>query len=564
MNKRKWKFLILILSIIFLLFFIAFPIGDDSDVFLNIIVSEEGKVEIEISEQKKTFAQFLEVQGDVNETMRVFLQEAWYEDGKYFFLPDYLDLSDVNVTWNDVSNDTNQVSLDGVLLQKDVINKIKGLKEGTHYITIDNDDISFDVMKGSSLPSVWIDLQDGLEFIQKDKENSTSGDMKIISADGNIEYIGKLESLSGRGNSSWSQLKKNYGIKLVDADYLLGMSPGKSWILQGGVMDSTSLRNKIFLDMGIGCGLDNGVESEWIDLYIDKKYCGCYLLSEKITIAKGRLEIGDLEKETELINDESLDLYERFQMNGSIEKKGYLVPNNPDDITGGYLLEVEMYVERYNAEESGFITTNGVYVVIKNPKYCSSEQVEYISSYVKQFEEALYAESGYNLEGNYYLEYIDLESFVIRYLIDEISKNIDAGFSSYFFYKPSGDLKMYAGPVWDYDTALGNNNGWGDANVLQNPEGMYANQANWSAKLYQKPEFASLAAELYQDYFQTYLEELNENGLQDYRDTIYESVEMESIYYGRDRTEEEIDFLIDFLQRRKTYLDEIFIDEEFK
>ena len=49
---------------------------------------------------------------------------------------------------------------------------------------------------------------------------------------------------------------------------------------------------------------------------------------------------------------------------------------------------------------------------------------------------------------------IDLDSWIRRYLIDEISGNVDSDHASSYFYYTDG--LFYAGPVWDYDLAFGN------------------------------------------------------------------------------------------------------------
>ena len=51
-----------------------------------------------------------------------------------------------------------------------------------------------------------------------------------------------------------------------------------------------------------------------------------------------------------------------------------------------------------------------------------------------------------------------MNSFVAKYLVEEVSRNYDGGVTSSFFYKKSDAEggKLYAGPVWDFDVAFGN------------------------------------------------------------------------------------------------------------
>ena len=51
-------------------------------------------------------------------------------------------------------------------------------------------------------------------------------------------------------------------------------------------------------------------------------------------------------------------------------------------------------------------------------------------------------------------QYIDISSFIAKYLVEEVSKNIDCSSTSQYFYKDKDGI-LYAGPVWDYDWAYG-------------------------------------------------------------------------------------------------------------
>ena len=75
------------------------------------------------------------------------------------------------------------------------------------------------------------------------------------------------------------------------------------------------------------------------------------------------------------------------------------------------------YSQRYEYEyadiSSGFITENKEHFVVKNPRYCSVEQIEYISGYVNEAEKAILSPNGKNPEtGKHYKDYIDVDSFV--------------------------------------------------------------------------------------------------------------------------------------------------------
>lgn len=560
MFRKKTKYIsIIILNILFLCLILFAQKEEEEYVFLNIFLSQEGFVNANIKQMNNVMN--FDSQTEQEPIFLINLQNEFSGNGNYFFLPKSADLSNVIINvLSDVKRDS-KILFDDVELNIDENIKFGLLEEGLHCISVDEIETNFYICKGSDIPVVMIETTEGMEYIHMSKDNETTAEIKILDSNGNVEYKGNLEKFGGRGNSTWSGKKKSYGIKLEDKEQLLEMTPGKSWVLQGGGYDITTIRNQIFLDMAKECELENAIDSEWVDLYIDNKYYGCYLLTEKITIASGRLEIGNLEKETEKINDSPLIEYDSFFYDDELKQKGYLIPNNPTCIEGGYLLEVEIYPDRYYEEGSGFITKRGVSIVVKDPEYCSEEQIQYISTYVQEFEDALYSENGYNFQGKSFTEYIDMNSFATRYIIDEFSKNIDAGYSSYFMYKPSNESKLYAGPVWDYDTALGNNNGWGITEILKDPEGLYVNTSLWSSQLWLMDEFRVHLETIYQNSFQEYLNYLSEVEMYRYVFRIYDSLLMNSMYYQDENLDEEIAFLINYVEKREDYFEEMFLEE---
>ena len=55
--------------------------------------------------------------------------------------------------------------------------------------------------------------------------------MALIEEDGTVNYKGKLEYITGRGNTTWALEKKTYALKLAQAYPLLGMNNTKKWVL---------------------------------------------------------------------------------------------------------------------------------------------------------------------------------------------------------------------------------------------------------------------------------------------------------------------------------------------
>ena len=319
------------------------------------------------------------------------------------------------------------------------------------------------VYHGSSIPAVFFTMDAGLfAAAYKDKNvEITEGHVTYVEADGNVAYDGALNSFHGRGNATYGRPKKPFQFKLSRKTSLSGLAEGKTWILLANYLDLSLLRNQIVLDLGSEVGVPYSVGSQPVDLYINGEYHGLYLLTEKIQISGSRLNITNLEEATEELNDRELTEYKRFSEPSRRFGiyKGYEIPNDPEDITGGYIFEIEKHSRLQDHEYNGFETDMELRIVIKEPTAASRQQLAYAASLFQDFHYAVFAPDGYSAEtGRYYMDFIDLPSFSAKYLMEEFVKNYDYLASSHFLYKDSDriDGKLYFGPLWDYDLCMGN------------------------------------------------------------------------------------------------------------
>jgi spore coat protein CotH len=70
------------------------------------------------------------------------------------------------------------------------------------------------------------------------------------------------------------------------------------------------------------------------------------------------------------------------------------------------------------------------------------------------FETALVSEN-FSSEEDGYQKYIDLDSFIDFFILNEVSKNPDGFRLSTFMHKDKGE-KLKMGPIWDFNIAFGN------------------------------------------------------------------------------------------------------------
>ena len=116
---------------------------------------------------------------------------------------------------------------------------------------------------------------------------------------------------------------------------------------------------------------------------------------------------------------------------------------------------------------------------------------------MNEFEEVLFGNNFKDPE-NGYLSYIDLDSFIDWYLINEIGKSVDAyGYASVFFnYVPGGKIKM--GPIWDFDLSFGNADYSPQAFY---PAGNWINEHPWIERLLEDDYFKQKVIERYTYYY---------------------------------------------------------------
>ena len=350
------------------------------------------------------------------------------------------------------------------------------------------------IMISSALPAVYIETESGsLDGVHQDSSHKETGSMLIMAANGRKDYQGVFEYIKGRGQSSLRYEKKAYTLRMPTATSLLNMGAGLSWVLCANVVDISGMKNHIVYETARKAGLPYSVEETFVDLYINNEYRGLYQMIEGIEVGESRVAIQDLAALTQAENSFELRKYPKMEE----EKKMYFgIANNPADITGGYILEMD-FPNRYMQEDSGMITRQNKHISFSAPQYASLEQVEYMVNIVDEAESAIFAADGISpATGKHFTEYIDLNSWVKKYLIDEIFMNFDAEASSAYFYKEAGDQRLYAGPVWDYDNSMCNETSPRDGRWIQsqNRKGFFASNPaavnnEWYQNLYNQPAF---------------------------------------------------------------------------
>ena len=269
--------------------------------------------------------------------------------------------------------------------------------------------------------------------------------------------------IRGRGNSTWDLMpKKPYRVKLNDKSALLGMPSSRDWVLLANYSDKTLLRNTIAMELGASMGMPWTPRGEFVEVYHGDRYLGVYLLSQNIKIAGDRVDIDELGEDDD----------------------------GPAEITGGYLLEVDFRQDGHTM----FTASENLPIVFQDPEEPTPAQEAYIKGYIDQLESALNSDDFADPVTGH-AAYIDVDSFVRWYLVNELFRNRDANmWTSCWMYKPRGG-KLHMGPLWDFDISAGNIN-YDDAYLTT---GWWVRDAPWFSRLFQDPAFVQRVREVWNE-----------------------------------------------------------------
>jgi len=236
-----------------------------------------------------------------------------------------------------------------------------------------------------------------------------------------------------RGNSSVTFNKKQYMLKLLDDEgkknphNVLGLGEEWEWILNVSMADKSLLRNKLCLDIAREM-MPFVADSEYCELFIKDEdtysYQGVYLMFESIKKGSDRVNLIDYDK--------SVDGF-------------------------SYLLKWDRYEDDAVILEN-YSSINGLtdeFIRVKYPDkdVLSATAIDNITNEINDFEEALFSMESASFYT--YEDYIDMQSFIDYFIINEFFGNYDAQKHSIYIYRNALG-KLHMGPVWDFDRSMDN------------------------------------------------------------------------------------------------------------
>ena len=401
--------------------------------------------------------------------------------------------NDVTVTMYSDSNYQNEISsidLTGVTTKKIVYLTIKKgnvVKKATITIIMNGNDDITDISQllpsRLNFPIININTTNNAPIVNK-KDYVECG-VSISNTDTEYLLDSKLAGIRYRGNSTFSYSdKKAYRIKFDKKQDLFGIGKAKNWVLLANAFDKTMVRNAIAFAIAQELGLDYTSEFRFVNVYINGKFQGVYLLCEQTQTGSTRVDVEE-------------------DVTGKINT-GYLVEiaGNGKDDGDPYFSINEIDPSLFGKGVTKNWRVNTIFGVVKSPeevnevKGCSKDQLNYIANYVNELNKAILTQDMGLLN-----EIADVDSFAKFFVVNTILNNADAGYQMYVYKKEDGG-KIYAGPVWDFDQSSASTTHAGDSydqwyTGSQNP--WFDSMSNWD-------EFLTIAKK----YYYSHLEEIEE------------------------------------------------------
>ncbi len=247
-----------------------------------------------------------------------------------------------------------------------------------------------------------------------------------------------------RGNSSADFPKKGYNLKLRDNEGkkrdlpLFQMPSAEKWALVAPwSFDQNYINNPFVYALSNRIGRW-AARTQIVEVFFNaggddlelSDYAGIYVLTERIEASPTRLDIAKL------------------SASDSAEPA----------LTGGYILKIDapepQEISWRTANNLPDDTYSAVVLTAPDEGDATPVQTAYIQTYVQGLEDALHRDHESGFAQRTYLDYIDRASWVDHHLLNVLVSNPDAFVRSAYFHKPRNG-RLVAGPVWDYDRALG-------------------------------------------------------------------------------------------------------------
>lgn len=260
-------------------------------------------------------------------------------------------------------------------------------------------------MPPKAIPQLTITTDEPVNEITS-KDDYLTGTLTVDGKGVFEDYTGKTE-IKGRGNSTWGYPKKPYRLKLDKKSKICGLGVAKNYVLLANYIDPTLMLNSVAFEIGHLLEIPFTNHAIPVDVTLNGIYKGSYLLTEQVEIYESRVNI---DPKKGIIWE--MDSY--FDEDLKFKSTPFDLPVMVKD------LDDETLFESWKNDLNAFLT---------------------------QFNKPL--------EGNNYVDMIDIESVANYLIVFNLTNNMEINHPKSVYMHKEGTGKYVMGPIWDFDWAYG-------------------------------------------------------------------------------------------------------------
>lgn len=323
---------------------------------------------------------------------------------------------------------------------------------------------------GRQIPAMHIDIEDSLEVTSKEEYLNA----RIwVRGNGYCEDFDTLDvQIKGRGNSTWAFPKKPYRLKFNKKQKLGGLpNKAKSFVLLANLIDPTLLKNAVAFKIAEMIGMPYSNHAVPVDLTVNGTYRGSYLLTEKIGINSGSVDINQTEGmlfELDTNYDEEYK-FTTEDFNLPVMFKEDLAEIAAEDTTG--ILTPDSLMVQWQAD---------------------FEQLTYAVAHPDEAD---------------WTELLDLESVAKYVFVFNLTFNNELNHpKSVYIYKERAGEKYHLGPVWDFDWSFSFTPSGDDMEFTI--YSLFGSKTNFIATLSRDKRFIEVFRALVDDFYENHFDDL--------------------------------------------------------
>ncbi len=276
-----------------------------------------------------------------------------------------------------------------------------------------------DVVPPSGLPVLWLDTTEAAAI--DSRERYVPGRIRLDVAGCTDPFDRVCRPLPttgtrvrGRGNTTWDYAKKPYRLRLDEPADILGMGMDRDWVLLADYIDPTGLRNALAFELGRRLGLPATPQARHVNLVVNGRHAGLYLLTEHTETGPDRV-----------VTDPLTGFLAEFDD----------YPQPGEEIFSTAVLDLPLKIRAPDLE-----SLTGA---------ARSAAVERVRGAFERLERTVSSPEG---PGDYATQ-IDVPRLVDWFLVHEITHNYEPLHPKSCFFHRGADGRIVAGPLWDFDYA---------------------------------------------------------------------------------------------------------------